>query len=85
MIFFGLVGYLLKKFKYEGAPFVLAFILGPMLENALRQSLIISNGSFKIFFMRPLSATLMIVALFLLFSPLILRRRPTAGLGEKDF
>jgi len=84
MILFGLVGYLFKKFRYEGAPFVLAFILGPMLENALRQSLIISNGSFWIFFSRPLSAALMIVAVILLSSPLVLRRRPTAGLKDKD-
>jgi putative tricarboxylic transport membrane protein len=84
MILFGLVGYLFKKFKYEGAPLVLAFILGPMLENALRQSLIISNGSFRIFFSRPLSAGLIIVAVILLFSPLVLRRRPTAGLKDED-
>jgi putative tricarboxylic transport membrane protein len=84
MILFGFLGYLFKKFRYEGAPFVLAFILGPLLENALRQSLIISNGSFWIFFSRPLSAVLMVVSTFLLVSPVLLRRRPTAGLKDKD-
>ena len=45
MLFFGVVGYLMKKFNYEAAPLVLALVLGPMMENALRQSLIMSNGS----------------------------------------
>lgn len=78
MLLFGLVGYLLRKFKYEPAPLVLAFILTPMLENALRQSLIISEGSFSIFFERPIAAGALIVALLLLFSsflPHLKRRR----------
>ncbi len=41
MILFGVVGYLMRKYKYEGAPIVLAFVLGPIMENAFRQSLII--------------------------------------------
>lgn len=84
MIFFGIIGYLMKKFRYEGAPLVLALVLGPMLENALRQSLILSNGSFRIFFIRPLSAGLLLLSVFLLLSPIILRRRPTAGLKGED-
>ena len=71
MILFGIVGYLMKKFDYEGAPLVLAFVLGPLLENNLRKSLIMSQGDFSIFFNRPLAAASMIVALFLLISPLI--------------
>ncbi len=55
MVIFGLVGYLMKKFEYEGAPLLLAFVLGPMMEQALRQSLLISHGSFAIFFTRPIS------------------------------
>jgi len=84
MILFGLVGYFFKKFGYEAAPFVLAFILGPLLENSLRQSLIISNGSLWIFFSRPISLSLMIISVVLLFSPIVLRRRPTAGLKDED-
>ena len=71
MILFGIVGYLMKKFDYEGAPLVLAFVLGPLLENNLRKSLIMSQGDFSIFFTRPLSAVSLILALFLLVSPLI--------------
>jgi putative tricarboxylic transport membrane protein len=84
MILFGLLGYFMKKFRYEGAPLILAFILGPMLENALRQSLIISEGSFAIFFTRPISAGLLLFALVLLISPFLLRRRPTADLKGED-
>ena len=50
MTMFGFVGYLLRKYKYEAAPLILAFVLGPMLEDALRQSLIMSDGNPAIFF-----------------------------------
>jgi putative tricarboxylic transport membrane protein len=68
MIIFGVVGYVMKKGQYEPAPLVLAYVLGPMMEKALRQSLIISNGSFLIFFLRPISAASLGVAIFLLFT-----------------
>jgi len=71
MIAFGIVGYLMKKFEYEGAPLVLAFVLGPLLENNLRKSLILSHGDFTFFFTRPISAACLLIALFLLVSPLI--------------
>jgi putative tricarboxylic transport membrane protein len=71
MLIFGIVGYLMKKFAYEGAPLVLAFVLGPLLENNLRKSLIMSQGDFSIFLNRPLAAVSLIIALFLLISPLI--------------
>ncbi|MEI9477420.1 MAG: tripartite tricarboxylate transporter permease [Deltaproteobacteria bacterium] len=66
MIIFGVVGYVMKKAQYEPAPLVLAYVLGPMMEKALKQSLLISNGSFKIFFLRPISAACLGVAIFLL-------------------
>ena len=71
MIIFGGIGYLMKKFGYEGAPLVLAFVLSPMMENAFRQSLIMSAGGFGIFFSRPISLGLLIVTLILLILPLI--------------
>jgi putative tricarboxylic transport membrane protein len=51
---------------YELAPLILAFVLGPMLEAALRQSLIISNGHFSIFFARPISAVSLIITIVIL-------------------
>ncbi len=66
MIIFGVIGYVMKKCQYEPAPLALAYVLGPMLEKSMRQSLIISNGSFKIFFVRPISAVCLGIAFFLL-------------------
>jgi putative tricarboxylic transport membrane protein len=71
MIFFGGVGYLMRKFGYEPAPLVLAFVMGPLLEQNLRQSLLMSQGSFAIFTTRPISAVTLVVACLLLLSNLI--------------
>ncbi len=87
MILFGVLAYLLKKYEYEPAPLVLAFVLGPMFENALRQSLIISGGSPVIFLSRPISAVFVLVSFFFLLSPLVLRlwgrQRPGLLVQEK--
>jgi len=61
MILFGIVGYLMQKFGFEPAPLVLAYVLSPMLETAVRQSLSISGGSFIIFFSRPISLVCMLL------------------------
>ena len=71
MLFFGVVGWLMRKFGYEGAPLILAYVLGPMLENALRQSLLISQGSFLIFVTRPISAIALGFAFLLLLTTLL--------------
>ena len=86
MILFGLLGYFMKKFGYEPAPLVLAFVLGSMFENAFRQSLIISDASPMIFITRPISAVFMLAAILLLVSPLILRLfgRQRPGLLVKE-
>ena len=70
MILFGLVGYLMRKFEYDAAPLILAYVLGPMLERSLRQSLIYSDGSPAIFFTSPVSAALLGVAFLSLTTPL---------------
>ena len=62
MVFFGLVGYIMKKTGFEPAPLVMAYILCPFLEEAFRQSLIKSHGDFSIFFKRPISATILGIA-----------------------
>jgi putative tricarboxylic transport membrane protein len=85
MLVFGVIGYLMKKLSLEAAPMVLAFVLGPMMETALRQSLIKSRGSFSIFFTRPISATCLIFAIALMVIPLLpWFRRPGAALEHKD-
>ena len=86
MLIFGVVGYLMKKLKYEAPPLILAFVLGPMLEYSLKQSLMVSKGSFKIFFSRPISATCLIIALILVVLPIVPRlrkKRPGAVLPDE--
>jgi TctA family transporter len=75
MNIFGLVGYLMKRYDFAGAPLILAFILGSMLEKSLRQSLILSHGSPLIFFSRPLSLILLLFAIAMLISLLVSGRR----------
>ena len=74
MIIFGVIGYVMKKFDYEAAPLVLALVLGPIMENAVRRSLVISDGDFTVFFTRPISAFFLIAGLLILFSPLFLKK-----------
>ena len=69
MLVFGVVGYLMRKLDYPMAPAVLAIVLGPLAEPALRQSLLISGGSFSIFFTRPIASSIMVIALILLAMP----------------
>ena len=64
--FFGLVGYLLIKLGFEPAPLLLGFVLGRLMEEKLRQALIISRGSFMTFIERPISAGLLVVAVIIM-------------------
>ena len=71
MVGFGVIGYLMRKFGYEPAPLVLAFVLGPLLENNLRKSLILSQGDLMTFVQRPISAICLVAAAILLIGPLL--------------
>jgi putative tricarboxylic transport membrane protein len=71
MVIFGIVGYVFKKLDYPLAPLVLALVLGDFAENSLRQSLIMSQGSFAIFFQRPIAAVITGLAVFFLALPAI--------------
>ena len=80
MLIFGVCGYLMRKLDYPLAPAVLAIVLGPLAEASMRQSLIMEQGSFAIFFNRPIAGTIMIAAIALLFWPLVtLIRKRMAG------
>jgi len=85
MVIFGIIGYLMRKFKYEASPFVFALVLSAIMENSFRQSLLMSEGSFDIFFTRPISCTLMIagVLLFSLQALPWLKRKQFAN-GRQD-
>lgn len=71
MIIFGVLGYLMRKFDYDPAVLVLAMVLGPLMETAFRRSLIMYQENFYIFFKRPISVGLLIVAVFLLLYPVL--------------
>jgi putative tricarboxylic transport membrane protein len=82
MLIFGVLGYLMKKFKYDGAPLVLAMVLGPLMDNSLRQSLLMSGGSGMIFFTRPICLVIFGAVAIILLLPLlphISRIRKTVG------
>jgi putative tricarboxylic transport membrane protein len=71
-ILFGMLGYLMKRYGLEPAPLVLAYVLGPMLENNLSKALIMArSGGPSIFFTRPISGTLLTLAILVLAYPLV--------------
>ena len=76
---FGVFGYCLRRIGCEPAPLVLGFILGPMLEEQFRRTLLLSDGSFLVFVTRPLSATLLGVTILLL----VLMALPTLRKGRE--
>jgi TctA family transporter len=63
---FGVIGYGFIKLGMEPAPLLLGFILGPMMEENLRRAMLLSRGDWSVFVTRPLSASLLAVALLLL-------------------
>jgi len=66
MLIMGGVGYVLRKLDFDPAPLVLGLVIAPIFELSLRQSLVMSNGDWSIFFRRPISATLLAICLALL-------------------
>ena len=71
MVIFGVVGYVFKKLDYPLAPLVLALVLGDLAENALRQSLIMSQGSLAIFVTRPIAGVISAVAVLFFVLPVL--------------
>lgn len=62
LVIFGIIGYLMKRYKVPSAPLILAVIVGSSMEQSFRQSLMLSNGSLSIFFRSGISVTLLILA-----------------------
>ena len=71
MALFGVVGYVFSKLGCEPAPMLLAFILGPLMEEYLRRAMLLSRGDPMVFIRRPISATLLTIAAFAMLSVLI--------------
>jgi putative tricarboxylic transport membrane protein len=66
MLIMGVLGYALRKFNFDPAPLVLGLVIAPIFEQSLRQSLIMSNGNYLIFFQRPIALGLLVVSIALL-------------------
>ncbi|WGD29658.1 tripartite tricarboxylate transporter permease [Ancylobacter sp. WKF20] len=82
---FGLLGYAMVKLQFERTPFVIAFILGDMMEEKLRQSLLIGQGDVTVFFTRPLSLIMLLASVGLIvlaLLPAIRKRRDEAFVDE---
>jgi putative tricarboxylic transport membrane protein len=73
MLIFGLLAYVLMKFKFPITPMVIAIVLGPLVEQNLRRSLIISEGTASIFFTRPISLVFLALSIFIVIYPLFKR------------
>jgi putative tricarboxylic transport membrane protein len=86
MILFGLLGYLFKKLKCEPAPLILAFVLGPMMEENLRRAMLISSGDPTVFFTRPISAGFLIAAFLILVFMILpmVRKKRKEVLAEEE-
>src|SRR5512136_246 len=83
MLVFGMLGFLMKKFQYDGAPMIFALVLGQKLETSLRRSLIMSQGDFSVFITRPISLGFLITAVLLLIIPIITQRKRLSTLKEE--
>ena len=75
----GVLGYFLRKSDYPLAPVILGLVLGDMMEQALRQALMISDGSLRIFLNSPIAITLLVVAAAVMVAPKLLYRRGMAA------
>jgi putative tricarboxylic transport membrane protein len=71
MLIFGILAYLMRKFGFPVILVLLAIVLGPILEGQFRRALVISGGDPSVFFTRPLSLIFVLLAVLMLFSPLI--------------
>jgi TctA family transporter len=83
-IVFGLLGFIFIKLRVEPAPLILAFVLGPLMEENLRRALLISRGDPTVFFTRPISAGFLIAAIVLLAIMVLpaVRKKREAALEE---
>lgn len=71
MLVFGLIGYVLLKLDFPLTPMVIAIVLGPLAENNMRRALIMSQGDFRIFFTKPISAIFLTISILVILVPMI--------------
>jgi putative tricarboxylic transport membrane protein len=84
MFLMGVFGCFVRQFGFEAIPLILAFVLGPLIEGTFRQSMVFSDGSLIIFITRPYSAFFILVALGILVTALVKKRRFVEKLGSQE-
>ena len=86
MAVFGLLGYIFRKLGCEPAPMMLGFILGPMMEEFLRRALLLTKGDPTVFIRRPISATMLVIAVLAMLSVVLpaLRKKREEAFAEED-
>lgn len=91
MLVSGIAGYIFKKLHFPVAPLILALVIGPMMEDSLRQSLMLSQGDLSVFYTHSLARFLFILAGVIIITPVLWRgvkrflgRRGTPGPAEKS-
>jgi putative tricarboxylic transport membrane protein len=83
-LIFGVIGYFLRKFQWPLVPFILCFMLGPLMEKSFIQSMSISAGNFSIFFTSPIALTILILSAVLFSVSMILIRRTRQRLSAAE-
>ncbi len=84
MVGFGLLGHAMKKLAFPTVPLILGMVLGTLFEKSLRQALVLSAGSFDVFYTRPITVAFLLIALVAYCSPLIRMALKKAGYGKSD-
>jgi len=87
MLVFGVLGYLMGRYGFDGAPLILCFVIGPIMEESLRQSLLLSDGSFSIFVTRPIAAAALGLCVLVLATsalPLLRKLRDQVGAAAEE-
>lgn len=83
MVAFGLIGFAMKRFNFSVTPLCISLVLGSLFEQSLRRSLILSKGNPFVFFTRPISCVIILLAVFMLFFPIISSKIARGKISKK--
>ena len=75
MLLFGVIGFFMRRYGFSVVPVIIGLILGELVEGTLRQSLVIFDGNWLMFFQRPIALTFFVLSLIALSFPLIKRKK----------
>jgi putative tricarboxylic transport membrane protein len=76
----GMIGFAIKRMGFQPAPLIIAMVIGPMMENSLRQSLLIYGGNFEKVIFRPICLALYLIAIGIMVVPWLLRMKSRSSI-----